>query len=182
MNGRKVLLGVCTAMVLVNAPVPGIIQTQPAARSTDVSWSFDEGSDETLNASLAENGDHLQGFWRRVPGVRGNALEFDGYMTGIWRSAADIPRLGDAFTVSAWVALDNYPWNWVPIVDQSEFQQVGYSVAIDAFGHVGFGAAVNGMWRQLTTEEELPLKKWVHVTAVFSSDSGQRFNQRKTRC
>jgi hypothetical protein len=159
-------------MVLVCALVSGIIHAQPTSRSTVVSWNFDEGSDEALNASLAQNGDHLQGFWRRVPGVRGNALEFDGYTTGIWRPAADTPRLGNAFTVSAWVALDNYPWNWVPIVDQSEFQQVGYSLAVDAFGHVGFGAAINGVWRQLTTDEKLPLKKWVHVTAVFSGDTG----------
>jgi hypothetical protein len=120
-------------MVLVCALVSGIIHAQPTSRSTVVSWNFDEGSDEALNASLAQNGDHLQGFW---------------------------------------VALDNYPWNWVPIVDQSEFQQVGYSLAVDAFGHVGFGAAINGVWRQLTTDEKLPLKKWVHVTAVFSGDTG----------
>jgi hypothetical protein len=159
-------------VVLVYVVISGIMHAQAAARSTDFSWSFDAESDEALRALLAENGDHLQGLWRRVPGVKGSALAFDGYTTGIWRSAADVPRLGGAFTVSAWVALDSYPWNWVPIVDQSEFQQVGYSVAIDAFGHVGFGAAIKGVWRQLTTEEELPLKKWVHVTAVFSGDSG----------
>ena len=63
-----------------------------------------------------------------------------------------MPRLGDAFTVSAWIALNNYPWNWAPLVDDSDGQQVGYFLGIDAFGHVGFDVSVNGVWRQLGTE------------------------------
>ena len=169
---RVKLVGLpCLAAVLLYIQVPGIIHAQSApSRPLDASWIFDGGTDEALSDLLARNGDHLGGSWRRVPGVKGQALEFDGYTTGIWREAKNVPRLGNAFTVSAWVALNNYPWNWVPVVDQSEHQQVGFFLGIDAFGHVGFSATVDGVWKQVTTDTTLPLKKWVHVAAVFNGE------------
>ncbi len=142
------------------------------AQANRIDWSFDEGSGETLSTALAKSGNKLEGMWRLLPGVKGHALEFDGYTTELSREGKDVPALGNAFTVSAWVALDYYPWNWLPVVDQSEFQQVGFSLAIDAFGHVGFGASVDGTWKQAISEESLPLKKWVHLTGTFRGDSG----------
>jgi len=173
MKRLKLLAMPCVAAVLLYAQVLGNIHAQSvSSRLAEATWSFESGSDQALSDSLVKNGDHLEGFWRRVPGVKGQALEFDGYTTGIWREPKDVPKLGNAFTVSAWVALNNYPWNWVPIVDQSERQQVGFFLGIDAFGHVGFCATVDGVWKQVTTDTTLPLKKWVHVTGVFNGDSG----------
>jgi hypothetical protein len=146
----------------------GIVQAQ----ANEAKWSFDEGAEDTLKAMLAKSGDDLAGSWRIVPGVKGQALEFDGYTTELTRPAKAVPSLGDAFTISAWVALDYYPWNWIPIVDQSEFQQVGLSLSIDAFGHVGFGASIDGTWKQVVSNGTLPLKKWAHVTGTFRNDSG----------
>jgi hypothetical protein len=145
---------------------------QAQGRGGEVSWSFDAGSDDALQQSLAKSGDALKGSWRLVPGVTGQALEFDGYTTGITREGKNVPSLGDAFSVSAWVALNNYPWNWVPIIDQSEFQQVGFSLGIDAFGHVGLSASFDGVWKQVVSAEKLPLKKWVHVTGTFQRGTG----------
>lgn len=146
----------------------GLAQAQPGS----LKWNFDEGSESTLKTTIADAGDELAGSWRLVPGVKRNALEFDGYTTELSRPGKQVPELGNAFTVSAWIALDYYPWNWIPVVDQSEFQQVGFSLSIDAFGHVGLGASVDGTWRQVVSEQTLPLKRWVHVTGVFQSDSG----------
>ncbi|MES2392319.1 MAG: LamG domain-containing protein, partial [Acidobacteriota bacterium] len=148
------------------------LRTVGAQQETRERWSFEAASEESLRASLAQSGDTLDGKWRLVPGVRGNAVEFDGYTTGLTREAKKVPALGNAFTVSAWVALDSYPWNWLPLADQSQFQQVGFSLAVDAFGHVGLSASVDGVWKQVVTESTLPLKKWVHVTGVFNGDSG----------
>lgn len=142
------------------------------AQQGSLKWTFDDGTEDTLKTSLANSGDELEGSWRLVPGVRGRALEFDGYTTELSRPGKQVPDLGNAFTVSAWVALDYYPWNWIPVIDQSEFQQVGFSLSIDAFGHVGLGASVDGTWRQVVSEQTLPLKKWVHVTGTFESDTG----------
>lgn len=140
--------------------------------SEGISWTFDEPNGAVVHDSTGNLDDRVKGFWRRVPGVQGQAIEFDGYSTKIIRPARAMPRLGDAFTVSAYVALNNYPWNWVPIADQSADQQIGFFFGIDALGHVGFDAAVNGRWQQLTTNQRLPLKRWVNLTASFDSEAG----------
>lgn len=145
---------------------------QSQAQSGELKCSFDEGSNETLKANLAKEGDDLEGSWRIVPGVKGQALEFDGYTTEVEREGKNVPALGNAFTVSAWVALNNYPWNWLPVVDQSEFRQVGFSLEIDAFGHVGLGASIDGVWKEATSEETLPLKRWVHIAGVWNGETG----------
>jgi hypothetical protein len=69
-------------------------------RGAEVRWNFDAGSDDALRHSLLKSGDALKGYWRSVPGVSGQALEFDGYTTGITREGKNVPTLGDAFTVS----------------------------------------------------------------------------------
>lgn len=173
MNRLNSLPPLCLAAALLCLRIPTLAAAQTAAPTPlNATWSFDAGSDENLTGSLTANGDHLEGLWRRVPGVNGQALEFDGYTTGIWRDAKKVPGLGNAFTVSTWVALNNYPWNWVPLVDQSEHQEVGFFLGIDAFGHVGFGASMDGVWKQVVTETTLPLKKWAHVTAILNGESG----------
>ena len=145
---------------------------QAQKQNSGIYWNFDEVGGSVTHDSQGKIDDHIEGFWDRVPGVTGNALEFDGYTTSIVRAAKDVPDMGNAFTVSAWVALDDYPWNWVPIVDQELDQQVGFFFGIDAFGHVGFNLDVNGVWQQLTSTQQLPLKKWSKVTATFDGNSG----------
>jgi hypothetical protein len=153
--------------------LPLLTHNLPAQQTGgDVVWHFNEPDGAVAHDAAGNLDDRIAGFWRRVPGVDGSALEFDGYTTHVVRVAKNVPRLGNAFTVSAWLALNAYPWNWLPIVDQSEDDQVGYFFGIDAFGHVGFQVAVNGVWQKLATEQKLPLKRWVHITAVFDSTLG----------
>lgn len=169
MKRRETLQKICLVLVLVYTQALGPVHAQPAPPTPhSVTWSFDQG----WNSGQEKSSDHLLGYARPVPGVKGQALEFDGYTTGVSRDAKDVPELGNAFSISAWVALNSYPWNWVPVVDQSEYQQVGFFFGIDAFGHVGFGASIDGVWQQLTTTQTVGLKKWVHLTAVFNGDSG----------
>lgn len=146
------------------------LQAQKA--SNGITWTFDEAAGSVVHDSAGNMDDQVAGFSSRVPGVRGKALEFDGYSTRIIRAAKDVPALGDAFSISTWVALNNYPWNWVPIVDQSADNQVGYFFGVDAFGHVGFDVAANGIWQQLISKQKLPLKKWSLITASFDGKSG----------
>ena len=164
---------ICGCLLVFAMVQAGMGNAQEATKSSqNIVWSFDEPGGAVAHDAASGMDDAIEGFWRRVPGVSGQALEFDGYTTGIAREGKTVPRLGNAFTVSAWIALNNYPWNWAPLVDDSDGQQVGYFVGIDAFGHVGFDVSVNGVWRQLATEQTLPLKKWVHVTVVFKGDAG----------
>lgn len=63
-------------------------------------------------------------------------------MTVPWQASDAAVREG--FTVEAWVALNTYPWNWAPIVDQEEDRQEGFFFGIDAFGHIGLQASIDG--------------------------------------
>ncbi len=135
-------------------------------------WSFDEAASPATHDSVSGNDDKVEGFYKYVPGVTGTGLRFDGYTTHVIRTAQKAPPLADAFSVEAWVALNTLPWNWVPIVDDEQFRQVGYSFGIDAFGHLGLQVSVNGVWQALYSAAQLPLKKWAHVCGTFDSATG----------
>lgn len=112
----------------------------------------------------------LGGSWSYVPGVSGDALRFDGYTTRMTVKAPQDETAGrNGFTLEAWVALNTYPWNWVPVIDQEDARQEGFFLGIDAFGHVGLGASIDGEWQQVTTAKALPLKTWAHVAGVYET-------------
>jgi concanavalin A-like lectin/glucanase superfamily protein len=91
-----------------------------------------------------------------------------------WLSAKPAKRRksATAFSVAAWIAVDNYPWNWAPVVDYSLDQQSGFYFGVDAFGHLGLQASVDGIWQSLTSDARLQLKKWSHVAGTFDSAKG----------
>lgn len=164
------LLCLCGGLVALQLSLSESIYSQQT--SDGIVWKFDEPAGSVVRDSAGNIDDRVDGFSRRVPGVEGQALEFDGYSTRIVRDAKSVPHLGDAFSLSAWVALNNYPWNWVPIVDQSADSQLGYFFGIDALGHVGFDVAVSGVWQRLVSKQKLPLKKWMRLTATFDNKNG----------
>ena len=135
-------------------------------------WSFNEVVAPVAHDSVSGVDDRVEGFYKYVPGVTGMGLRFDGYTTHIVREAKKAPQLSEAFSVEAWVALNAYPWNWAPIVDDEQFQQVGYSFGIDAFGHLGLQVSVQGVWQSVYSTAQLPLKRWAHVVGTFESGSG----------
>lgn len=134
-----------------------LMQAQPLAK-----WSFEDTAAP----------DTISGLYRFVPGVSGKALQFDGYTTHIVRRYKEVPPLAaGAFTVECWVALDAYPWNWVPIVDWERDMQAGFLFGIDAYGHIGLHAAVGG-WQALTSTARVPLKRWTHIAGAFDPSRG----------
>jgi hypothetical protein len=135
-------------------------------------WSFDEAHGNTAHDSAAAIDDKVEGFSKYVRGVSGTAMRFDGYTTGIVREGKAAPRLKSAFTIEAWVALNTYPWNTVPIVDDQADQQVGYLFGIDPLGHLTLQVSVERVWRTVTTTAQLPLKNWAHVAGIFNSNDG----------
>ena len=114
----------------------------------------------------------LSGVYAHVPGLAGDALRLDGETSGVRVPGAAVPALASAFTAEAWIAIDAYPWNWAPIVDQRKEERAGFLFGIDSFGHLGLQAAVGGSWQVLADTQQLPLKKWVHVAASFSERAG----------
>jgi hypothetical protein len=137
-------------------------------------WSFDRNQSAAPVDSNRGMTGKIDGYYTYVAGVSGDALRFDGYTTSMTvptHGASIVGRNG--FTVEAWVALNTYPWNWVPVVDQEEEQQAGFFFGIDAFGHIGLEASINGQWQTLISKSTLPLKKWVHIAGTYETTQGQ---------
>ncbi len=114
-------------------------------------WTFDAPSPDVSGAAIY------------VPGIHGQALVFDGDTT---RATTKANPPGQAFTISAWGAVNAYPWNTVPILDQSD-GDAGYSLSLDAFGHTVFTADIDGQRQSITSRSALPLRRWAQVTATF---------------
>ena len=135
-------------------------------------WSFDESRGPAAGDSIAGIADRISGLSRFVAGASGNGLQFDGYTTHLQRSFKQTPQITGGFTVECWVAMDAYPWNWVPIVDWERDMQAGYLFGIDPYGRIGLHAAIAGSWHVLTSGSAVPLKRWTHVAGTFDPDRG----------
>jgi hypothetical protein len=165
---RGLLIVLAASMALGSGRQVSQAQTHP----NGIQWDFNETSGASAHDSIGNIDDAIEGFYWRVPGVEGNGLQFDGYTTRIVRAAKQVPQLKGGFTVSAWIAPNYYPWNWVPIADQNLDDQVGFFFGIDAFGHPGFDIAIGGIWQRLTSTVQLPVKRYSLVTATFDPQVG----------
>lgn len=157
-------------------------------------WRFDE-----VDGSAAI--DSVTGFWDAVhdnfgrpvrkPGVEGQALFFDGYSTWVTRQAAKAPRLGPAFTLSAWLALATFPVNTAAIIARKtpglgssgarppEAASKrrgegggGYAFVVSPLGQWGLELCIDGVWHAVWADRLLPLGRWVHVACTFQKDQG----------
>lgn len=141
-------------------------------QATDFYFPFSASRGATPIDSTHGEKASLGGEYSYVPGVSGDAVHFDGYTTRMTVHLPEgqrAPRNG--FTVEAWVALNTYPWNWVPVVDQELDGQEGYFFGIDAFGHFALEASFNGVWQKLVSKEVLPLKKWAHIAGSYETSA-----------
>lgn len=157
--------------LLLSIAAAPTLRAQPAP--LQLHWQFNRaeaGSPlDTAHSAKAA----LEGAWSYVPGVSGDALRFDGETTSMAVPLPDNAALGsDGLTVEAWVVLNTYPWNWVPIVDNQLDHQEGFFFGIDAFGRFSLQASINGQWQSVTSALPLPLKRWVHVAGVYSTTNG----------
>jgi len=135
-------------------------------------WSFDEPGGSVVQDSASGTADTITGLYKRIPGASGMGLRFDGESTMISRPAKSLPKMGSGVTVEAWIAVNVYPWNWLPIVERHREEQAGYSFGLDSFGHLGLKVAVGGLWYSCLTKDILPLKKWSHVAATYDPNNG----------
>ena len=135
-------------------------------------WSFNETSGQVAHDSVGDTDDAIGGLFKWVKGVSGNGLRFDGESTVITRGYKTTPATKSGVTVEAWVAVNVYPWNWVPIVEHRRAEQAGYSFGIDSFGHIGLKVAVGGLWYSVISKAQLPLKKWAHIAGTYDPARG----------
>jgi hypothetical protein len=133
-----------------------------ASRIPVATWSFDGDSGI----------DVIRGFHRFVEGMAGAGLRFDGQTTVVVRAAARAPRVRDAFSVEAWIALQAYPWTWCAVVNQEKDHRAGFFFGIDPEGRLGLQVAVGGRWQGCRSTVGLPLYSWNHILGTFDPAAG----------
>ena len=161
---------------LALALIPGAAAGSPpqaARKGLSAWWAFDDGA-AARSALDAVSGvqDAIEGHAKFVPGVSGTGLRFDGYTTRVIRKGNNAPRLGEAFTMEAWVAPAALPWNWCPVLSQEKDGLVGYSFGVGPRGEFGLKVSVRGEWKECQSRARIPTKKWSHIAAVFDARAG----------
>ncbi len=139
-------------------------------------WKFDEGlkpnnhdtkEGKTGSSCIIEG---VDSYWR--PGISGSCLSFDGYTNKVSMPAADLPQISGDFSIEAWIAPQEYPWNVAGIADHDQDKKAGYSLSINHLGQIGLYALINGSWVGLWTKETVDLLKWTCITGVYKEDEG----------
>jgi len=132
-------------------------------------WNFDEGMkphEDHVREAASGAACEITGLMTRFKkGVSGTALAMDGYYTGVTMDAK--PASHEALAVTAWVALDTYPYNNAPLVHQSKaFGAAGWYLGLDAYGHPFFTVAGQTVKASGTV---LPLNQWTQVCATIGA-------------
>jgi len=169
-------------LVFLLLPLSWISLTWAQDEAPVVLWSFDR---------VEPGKDVLKGNYRLVQGVKGKAIVMDGYTTCVVREADQGPKMGQDFTIEAWIALGAYPWNWAPIVAQENTismnsnqdafcwpddivvnsPRAGFFFGISPEGYLGLHIGAQG-WNVCRTEKKIPLYTWTHVAATFRQGEG----------
>jgi hypothetical protein len=145
-------------------------------RSPALWWKFDEGIETNYDITKESNSGSscsiggVKSYWR--PGVSGSSLSFDGYTNKVTMAAEKLPVITDDFSIEAWVAPQEYPWNSAGILDHSQDKKAGYSLSINHLGQIGLYAYIEGSWVGLSTNKSVELLKWTCITAVYKKDKG----------
>jgi hypothetical protein len=186
MKGWNILIfGVCLILARVNF-VGAQESGAPLAH-----WNFDRVEDRRVQEVVSGAHDAIEGNYRLVKGVQGQAIVLDGYTSCVIREAGDSPKLGPDFTLEAWIALGAYPWNWAPILAQENTRSMnsnldavcwpddilvnspraGFFFGISPEGYLGLHIGAQG-WQVCRTEKKIPLFNWTHVAATFRQGNG----------
>jgi len=128
------------------------------ARQPANQWTFD----------VPESGDPFDS----MNGVSGKALVFDGYRTEISQKPDSISVPGGAFTITAWIAPQEYSWNRSAIVNQQADPVKGFFFGIDHAGCLVARVGTEAGLKSCISTESLPLLKWSHVAMVFDATQG----------
>ena len=140
-------------------------------------WKFDEGlkgrsyNEKDITFESVHNVKcRISGpksYWKA--GISGTALEFDGYYSGLRIPKNEAPSLGKSFSLSGWVALGAYPFDWAPVIEQSEWGKKGYYFGINEEGYPGIHVAAGNKWYSLVSNQKIKLFRWYYIVAEFDS-------------
>ena len=128
-------------------------------------WSFDSLDELGVEQSTKHP-------FRFVKGVQDQALMFDGYFTELSVAPEKSPVLGDRFTISAWVAPQEYSYNLSAIINRQQNFQKGYFFGINHLGQLFGAVALESGWVTSISKSSIPLLKWSNVAMVFDGTKG----------
>ncbi|MCK4560395.1 MAG: hypothetical protein KAV45_11485 [Calditrichia bacterium] len=134
----------------------------------------------------------IHGLANPVPGVKGQAVKFDGFSSYIEGTPRKwIGRRGDEeeddegfqrprdISIEAWVSLGAYPWNWAPILTIGKYKVTGFYFGVDSRGRVGFHVSdATSVWHECNSKLlpgkkwSMDLNKWYHVVGTYSPEDG----------
>ena len=169
-----------------------ILSAELPGKKPILHWSFDSVEQGKTKEEVTGGLSAIDGNYRQLSGVKDKALVFDGYTTCVVHPAEKVPELKSDFTISAWIALGAYPWNWAPIVAQEDTVSLnsnldhycwpddivvnsrrdGFYFGVSPEGYLGLMVGTNKGWIICRSESKLPLRKWVSVVAVFKKQVG----------
>ena len=134
-------------------------------------WDFEKNEDKTTIERISGIADTLEGNFEEAKGIKGTGIRLDGYTTCIRKSPEHMTTPGDEYTVEAWVALGNYPWNWCPILTTESADVSGYRLMLGPLGQVSLQSAIDEQWVSCNSEQEImPLRKWMHIVGVYRAN------------
>jgi hypothetical protein len=135
-------------------------------------WSFNEGvgvsTSEVVSGKYCPVHGH-KALWK--DGISGTALQFDGYSSIVTLPSYNAPKLDNALTIEAWIAVGAYPWNWTPIIKQDEDN--GFFLGINSYGQPGFKIRTHEEWYTLTGDIKLEAFRWYHLAGTFNASEGE---------
>jgi hypothetical protein len=161
---------------LAGEPVPGSAVKEAVVQSPVAWWKFDEGLNENFNNTQESVGrvecaiSGMDSYWRA--GVSGTCLSYDGYTSKVSVPASRVPEISGDFTIEAWIAPQEYSWNYSGIVDRDRDKRAGYTLGINHLGQIGLHAYIDGEWQGLLTNDRVELLKWTQITGVYERSRG----------
>jgi hypothetical protein len=164
-RSRFFIVTLSIAILIISA---SFTKAQDADPSLILSLSFDDGSGKIAkDSSKYGNDGALKGDPKWVEGKFDKALQLNGSTDWVEVPHADILSVDKEVTVMAWIKADRYEVpgaGYQGIVSKSDSPR-SYSLYTTSSGVLHFSTAGIGT----TSIATVPLKEWVHVTAVVVS-------------
>ena len=142
------------------------------AQTAQIHWDFENSQNRKTIEVVGGKADTLEGYFGLAPGTKGNGLTLDGFTACLKGSGTRQLQGLKEFTIEAWIALGEYPWNWCPILTTESNEVKGYRLMVGPLGQAALECAIGEQWITCTSDRDaLPLRKWMHIAGVYRENS-----------
>lgn len=158
--------------VFVSSLILLIRFTVSPAQNPRIHWNFERNENRKTTEIIGGKEDTLEGYYGETGGVIGKGLAIDGFTACVRGTGTNQVDGLKEFTVEAWIALGEYPWNWCPIITTESDEMKGYRLMVGPLGQAALECAIGEQWISCTSERDaLPLRKWMHVVGVYRENT-----------